>query len=318
MAKMTKEIASSSSIHLQDDIDKDEYELWMEEADLNNIVSIEDIPPFNEPFGKLIKEVIKCNDAFMEILRVEGHIFSYEKFVSTMGGGPTYIFSVFGVPLIEKHRMFFLNAWMFASYLREKPMTNKDGYFDMDLFLKIEWVEHFRTKRRERQALFIKDFGMRKGYEANLRKQYGDDISKASPSSQNAKSTGQEPPEAKTARNSGASKASKETNSPIKERRLKNEDFDEEPPPPSSHDEDSEENSHGDGLSVPSQVQPRKLYDSSSDESSSDDSKGVSRQISKKRQKKKTKKKSNKVVPKSKTPVADDKRSTSRHKKTAS
>jgi hypothetical protein len=115
MTQATEKIASSTP--LQEDLDKDEYKLWMQEADLNNIVNIDDIPAFNEPFGKLIKGVIKCNDAFMDLLRVEGHIFSYEKFVATIGGEPTYIFSVFGVLLIEKQRMFFLNAWMFASYL---------------------------------------------------------------------------------------------------------------------------------------------------------------------------------------------------------
>jgi hypothetical protein len=79
MKKGTKATASSPIPPGTEDIDIDEYQLWLEEAELNDIVDIEDIPAFNEPFAKLIKQTIKCNDAFMELMRVEGHIFSYEK-----------------------------------------------------------------------------------------------------------------------------------------------------------------------------------------------------------------------------------------------
>ena len=139
MTKETKEHASSDNPRIPEetDLDRNEYELWLEETDLNDIVDMEDIPAFNGPFAALVKDTIKCNDAFMELLRVEGHIFSYEKFMATMGGSPTFLFSVFGVPLIEKHRIYFLNAWMFASYLREAPMTDAAGLFVMDLFVTI-------------------------------------------------------------------------------------------------------------------------------------------------------------------------------------
>jgi hypothetical protein len=53
------------------------------------------------PFAKLIKDIVKSKDEFMEVvLRVlEGCIFSYEKFVSSMGGAPTHVFSIFGASL---------------------------------------------------------------------------------------------------------------------------------------------------------------------------------------------------------------------------
>ena len=81
------------------------------------------------------------------------------------------------------------------------------------------------------------------------------------PTSKTSKSVNQEPPEAQAearpTQKLGASTASsKDMNSPIKEKSTKEKDYDEEPPP-----------------SVPSLVQPRKLYDSM-DESDSDDSGG--------------------------------------------
>ena len=84
--KAAKEsVSSKTPLPEEGDIDKDEYELWLEEAELNDLVDVADVPAFNVPFAKLIKEVIKCNDAFMDLMRVEGHIYSYDKFVSTMG-----------------------------------------------------------------------------------------------------------------------------------------------------------------------------------------------------------------------------------------
>jgi hypothetical protein len=164
----------------------------LEEAKLDNLLDFNELPAFDEPFARLVKETIKCTDDLMETLRNEGHMFSYENFVATLGGEPGHIFSIFGVKLVEKHRMGFLNAWMMASFLRQTPMIysqDDEGFFDMDLFDKVEWARLYGLKRRDKRMDFLKAFGLRKSYEGNLHTQFGEDLSKASP-----RSTGQEPP----------------------------------------------------------------------------------------------------------------------------
>jgi hypothetical protein len=183
-----------------------------------------------------------------------------KNFVATLGSEPGYIFSIFGVKLVEKHRTGFLNAWMMAWFLCQTPMINKEneGVFDMDLFDKVEWARFSRLKRRDKRMDFLKAFGLRKSYEGNLHKQFHEDLSKASP-----RSTGQEPP-AMNASKSFDDALSKDTKSPIKEKVFKEYNFDEEPPPSSSVEDNS------DTVSVPSLVQPKKLYESSAEEDSDD------------------------------------------------
>jgi hypothetical protein len=297
----------------QEDAEQEEYQLWLEENELNSMIDLEDVPAFNEPFAKLIKTITKCTDEFMEVIRVEGHIFSYEKFVATMGGEPSFIFSVFGGTCVQKHRIAFLNSWMFASYLRARPMINdaEEGIFDMERFNKIEWIEYFRLKRRDLQMKFMNDFGDRKGYEENMRKQYATSTTPTSKANPKSKSTGAEPPEA---RPSDVSKASKDTQSPIKETQIKKEkDFDEEPPPPSSKDDDDSDDSDEDH-SVPSLVLPRKLYESSdvSDDSGEDEKQ---QKRSKKYRKKKKKEKVTRT-PKSKSKKSGKPKETSKETKT--
>jgi hypothetical protein len=94
----------------EETVEKDEYEQWLEEAERNNLLEFDELPAFNEPFAKLVKETIKCTDDFMETLRNEGHTFSYKNFVATLGGEPGYIFGIFGVKLVEKHRMWASSA----------------------------------------------------------------------------------------------------------------------------------------------------------------------------------------------------------------
>jgi hypothetical protein len=214
-----------------------DFDLWMEEAELDNIIYFDTIPAFNEAFAKLIKESIKTGDEFMEVLRVEGHIFSYDNFVTIMGNTPAYIFNVFGNTIITKHHRNFMNAWIFASFLRKNPIINEsEDIFDLSFFNQAEWAKYFGAQRRTMQSQFITDFGLRNAHDENVRKE---NISKTKDENvKTTKSTGDELP-------ASTSKESKDTKSPIKEKTTKDKDFDEEPPPPSSADEDSEEEKDG-------------------------------------------------------------------------
>jgi hypothetical protein len=160
----------------------DEYETWLEEAELANRFNFDEIPSFNEAFAKFTKETIKTNDEFMEMLRVKGgHISSYENFVATLGNTPGYVFTVFGITFVAKHRMDFIHAWMLASFLRKKPLINvTEDIFDLAGFEKAEWAKYYGVERSGMQVTFITDFGLRTGHDGNVRKQYSNDV-KASP-----------------------------------------------------------------------------------------------------------------------------------------
>ena len=59
---MRKSVSSKYPFQEETYIDKDEHELWLEEAELNDIVDVEDIPACNVRFAALVKEISKCNE----------------------------------------------------------------------------------------------------------------------------------------------------------------------------------------------------------------------------------------------------------------
>ena len=260
--------------------DVDRFMTWSaEETDGFNPVDIDSIPEFNVAFAKLVRTATRSSLAFTEILRTEAYIYSYEKFVSRLGGTPVHIFDVFGIKLVKKFEASFFNAWMFAEYLRAHPLIHDDsGLFDLDLFFQNDWSEYWSIKRRSKRAEFTQLFGNRQAHDTNLKKQFDSDISQVtSPSSILDKRN-------KPKVHSVTSQVSKETRSPIKERtrmsRLSAGDDDPSDPPPSSSDDDD---------SLPSLVKPKKHFDPSDSGSDSDDSGGVVARRERRRRKRRRK-----------------------------
>ena len=101
----------------------------------NDPINFDKIPAINVRFAELIRKTTRRSYvAFTDLLQTDAFIFSYVKFVERLGGDPTHIFNIFGMNLIKKHKVDFLNSWMLAQYLRIYPMINKTEGVDLEFF----------------------------------------------------------------------------------------------------------------------------------------------------------------------------------------
>ena len=109
---------------------------WLElETKKGDPINFDQIPAFNVRFAELIRKTTRRSYvAFTDLLQTDAFIFSYVKFVERLGGDPTHIFNIFGMNLIKKHKVDFLNSWMLAQYLRIYPMINKTEGVDLEFF----------------------------------------------------------------------------------------------------------------------------------------------------------------------------------------
>ena len=175
-------------------------------------------------------------------------------------------------------------------------LTKPEGFFDTNLFSKEIWRAYLIgvAEKRTLSLSYFKDFRPRSTYTDNMKKQFLENVSKTTSLHAIPKSTGQEPPTTthvyRTAKSRGISKDDK---SPIEEQVAKT-DLDKDLPPPSTvgarEDDDKANgsiyNDHG-SLSLPSLVQQKRIYESSSDDGSdSDDSRGETEHKKKQRQQK--------------------------------
>jgi hypothetical protein len=109
------------------------------------------------------------------------------------------------------------------------------------------------SHRREMREEFVTQFGLRQGYEANLKKQFDSDISQVTNKSGVTKDESKKETTSNKDRSFASNVSSKETKLPIKEKSTKEKDAtDDSSSPPESSDTESVR-------SVPSIVKPKKL-----------------------------------------------------------
>ena len=270
----------------------DPFIAWFAQETSGNPVDFENLPEFNDEFAKLVEKTTRCPVEFTALLRREAYIYSYEKFVTRLGGEATYIFDVFGITIVKKYQVSFLNSWILAQYLRKHPLVhpgdptvNVGPFFDITMFDLQHWEEYWTINRRTKREEFMVQFGLRHAHDTNRQKQFDSDISDVThptPSSKSTKTSKKEK-QSKSRKKNAPSAASFDTRSPIKERRLHHEDDDDDEEPPSSS---SDNNSRVSKRFVTA----KKHQDSKDFEANSVDSEGDC-----KPKKKKSSKKSSKV-----------------------
>ena len=172
--------ALPSEIHMEEGTENDDdYATWLLDVEQLQIIDIATIPEFNVVFATLVQSTIKTTDEFMELIRTEGHIHSYDRFVATLGGSPMHIFNMFGLANINLHKTGFSTAWIFANFLREHPMIPETGgLYDSDLFITNTWAIHWKENHHQLMQQFIQDFGLFKSTYQNQMKQYKEDTSR--------------------------------------------------------------------------------------------------------------------------------------------
>ena len=142
----------------------DPFIAWFAQETSGNPVDFENLPEFNAEFAKLVEKTTFCPVEFTLLLRKEAYIsYSYEKFVTRLGGEATYIFDVFGITIIKKCQVSFLNAWILAQYyLRKNPLIHPGDptvdvapFFDITMFDIQQWEEYWIVHRCTKREEFI-------------------------------------------------------------------------------------------------------------------------------------------------------------------
>jgi hypothetical protein len=118
------------------------------------------VPYMNDAFAAFLKPAADVNDEFITLLRKEGGIYSFERFVEIFNLKYEKIIGIFGIKHMSQKQtaLGMLCAINLARYLKKNSITDKDGipnYDDFDTNHLEEWASFRAQNRRDIKLGFV-------------------------------------------------------------------------------------------------------------------------------------------------------------------